>query len=118
VQGFAVVLVTAPARSVEFLGALREAVRQSTGGVLISLERPARWQGGPVVAVHLRAERDHKQSLGPGVWLGPLREDREQQQLCQWIRQGGPRSGPPPQRLLNRTLPSPRIPLMARHTVN
>src|SRR5919197_4504924 len=73
-DGFAVVLATEPARSGEFFRELQEVVRHSRGGVLISLQRPSGWLGGPVVGVHPRRDQGPDQRLYPGVWLGPLRE--------------------------------------------
>jgi hypothetical protein len=111
-------LATEPARSGAFFGQLREVVRHSRGGVLISLRRPARWLGGPVVGVHLRRDRGLDQRLCPGVWLGPLREDADREALCEWVRRGGPQAGPLPRRLLARRLPGPMLPVTAAHTAN
>jgi hypothetical protein len=116
--GFAVVLATEPERSAEFFRDLRALVRDSHGGVLISLRRPARWPGGPVVGIHLRCYQGAEHLLRPGIWLGPLREEADQQALCEWLRLGGPQVRPLPQRLLARTLPGPTAPPMASQTVN
>lgn len=117
-DGFAVVLATEPARCGVFFRALRDVVRDSRGAVLISLRRPSRWPGGPVVGVHLRYDRGSDRRLGEGVWLGPLREEADRDALCAWLRRGGPQSGPPPRRLLARKPPGPMLPFMAAQTHN
>lgn len=117
-DGFAVVFATEPARSGAFFRELRDVVRNSRGAVLISLRRPSRWPGGPVVGVHLRHDRGPDQRLSEGVWLGPLREEADRDALCAWLRRGGPQAGPPPRRLLARKLPGPMLPLMAAQTHN
>ena len=117
-DGFAIILATEPTRSQGFLAELSRLVRQSHGGILITMHRPASWRGGPVVGVHLRREFDPPHTLGPGVWLGPLREEDDQRALCHWLRQGGPYAGPPPDCLRRRTLSTPRTSIMAAQTTN
>lgn len=125
--GFVAVLATEPARSAEFYTQLRALVRESSGGVLVCLRRPALWTGGPIVGVHLRPAEpaDHggpsggaTHALGPGLWLGPLSRARDRRALCQWLRDGGPAGGPPPMSLRQRALPGPNRPLMASQTSN
>ena len=82
------------------------------------LQRPARWSGGPVLGVHLRRHGVTASALGPGLWLGPLREDADRLALHQWLREGGPVAVPPPARLRCRTLTSPAQPLMAAKTLS
>jgi hypothetical protein len=116
--GFTVILATEPTRSAEFFRELCGVVGESRGAVLIVLQRPARWSGGPVLGVHLRRHGAPAGELGPGLWLGPLREDADRRALRQWLRAGGPVAGPPPARLRCRALTSPAHPLMAAQTLN
>jgi hypothetical protein len=116
--GFAVVLATDPARCGAFFAELSSVVRESRDGVLIRLRHPARWLGGPVVGIHLRRDTDGGSTLGPGLWLGPLREEADLHAVCDWLRRGGPQAGPPPPQLRSRTLRQPIAPIMALQTSN
>lgn len=116
--GFAVVLASDPARCATFYAELSRVVRQSQDGVLIRLLNPMRWLGGPVVGIHPRRDTDGQSRLGPGVWLGPLRGQADQNALCEWLGRGGPPAGPPPQRLRFRVLRQPIVPIMAAQTSN
>jgi len=117
VTGYTVILATEPAAAREFFTELKQIVRDSAGGVLISMSRPVAWHGGPILGVHPRRENDPPQLLGPGIWLGPLRAPADRAALCAWLR-AGPAASPPPERLRRHRLTPRRAPTMARHTTN
>jgi len=59
--------------AVALVGAFRGTLVWS-GADRLRLRHPAHWLGGPVVGIHLRRDTDGESTLGPGLWLGPLRE--------------------------------------------
>lgn len=101
-DGFLVVLAT-PHEA--FGKELAGCVRRTRGGVLAWLHRTV-LAPAPVVAVMPRRDRDG--ALGCAVWLGPPHDPADRACVVKWLDNGGPITGPLPDRLRRRIIPRGR----------
>jgi hypothetical protein len=107
-DGVVVIVATEPERSPGVFAELKSVVASSTGGLLVVLEKPAPWPGGPVIGLQLRRNSDG--AVGAQCWLGPIGAGQEQDALVSWLRAGGPGRTPVPRALAHRVLrPRPAL---------
>lgn len=100
-DGFFVIVATDPDRDPAMFGALTSAVSASPGGVLVVMQHPVAWPGGPVVGVSLRRDDG---AMSAQCWLGPLVGEVEQDPLLAWLQRGGPGRSPLPVEVRHRVL--------------
>jgi len=115
-DGYVAIAATGSGLAPEFYSRLREAVRHSAGGVLVRLQEPSGRPGAPVIGVQPMRRRDG--AVGPTLWLGPLRQERERESLLRWLTTGGPAATALPTALHGRILLAPPVLAVPRQTMN